>query len=338
MVAVPRPGHVLSLGDLDPGSILALLHHAAELKAAPHRALPGASGPLAGRTIALLFQKPSLRTRVSFEAGIARLGGTPVVLSGAEIGFGEREPIEDMARSLERYVDAIVARLLRHEDLARMASVTRVPVVNALTSHEHPCQALADLLTLRERLGPLAGRRVAWVGDGNNVAHSLILGAASVGLHLRVATPPGHEPDAAVVDEALAIAAETGAQLELGHDPVAAVTGAQAVCTDVWTSMGQEAEAAQRRRTFAGLGFTVTRSLLRHTADAIVLHCLPAHRGEEVDADVIDGPASAVFDQAENRMWVQQALLLHLFARPSVDGHRAAGQLALPSLLPSVVS
>jgi ornithine carbamoyltransferase len=331
--AAPRAGHVLSLADLDPDGITELLDDAATLKAEPQRAGHAMDGPLAGRSVALLFQKPSLRTRVSFEVGVARLGGTPVVLGGADIGFGVREPIEDIARSLSRYVDGIVARLLHHADLEALAAATTVPVINALTDVEHPCQALADLLTLREQLGSLEGRRVAWIGDGNNVAHSLILGAVSTGIHLSVATPRGYEPDAVIVDRALAIAAETGATIRFGHDPVAAATDAEAVCTDVWTSMGQEAEADRRRRDFAG--FTVSEALLERTNDAVVLHCLPAHRGEEIDGDVIDGPRSVVFDQAENRLWVQKALLVQLVGARSLGARRPTGQLPLPMVLPA---
>jgi ornithine carbamoyltransferase len=329
-IIAPRLGHVLSIADLGPGLVEEVLDDAAALKASPRFA--GTPQPLAGRSVALLFQKPSLRTRVSFEVGLARLGATPVVLGGAEIGFADREPLEDIARTLSRYVDGIVARLLRHEDLERIAAVATVPVVNALTDREHPCQALADVLTLREQLGSLAGAEVAWVGDGNNVAQSLILAAACVGLHLRVATPVGYEPAEAIVDAALAIAVETGARLTLGHDPAAAVSGAAAVCTDVWTSMGQEAEAAVRRSAFAG--FTVSAELLRAAPDAVVLHCLPAHRGQEIDADVIDGPASVVFDQAENRLWVQEALMLRLIGGPHAGrgASRIVTQLPLPNV------
>jgi ornithine carbamoyltransferase len=330
-IIAPRAGHVLSIADLGPAGVAELVEDAAALKASPRWA--GTPEPLAGRSVALVFQKPSLRTRVSFEVGLARLGATSVVLGGAEVGVGGREPIEDIARTLSRYVDAIVARLLRHEDLELLAASATVPVVNALTDLEHPCQALADVMTLREHVGPLEGAEVAWVGDGNNVAHSLLLAAACVGLDLRVATPVGYEPAEGIVDAALAIASETGARLTFGHDPIAAVDGAVAVCTDVWTSMGQEAEAVERRRAFTG--FTVSRELLQHSADAVVLHCLPAHRGEEIDADVIDGPSSVVFDQAENRLWVQEALMLRLLGGPSgAGGSRAVTQLPLPSARP----
>ena len=303
--------HVISVADLDGPAITEIVEHALTLKTlAP---ADGRAGLLAGRWVALVFDKPSLRTRVSFEVGIQRLGGGTTTLSGAEIGLGSREPLADIARTLSRYVDAIVIRMLSHAGIAELASASDVPVVNALSELEHPCQALADLLTLREHLGTVRGRTLAYIGDGNNVCHSLLLAGAAVGLHVRVATPPGYEPDRAIVDQASHLAKRSGAGVEIGHDPVAAVRGADAVYTDVWASMGSEHEAAERRRAFAG--FRVTGELLRGSPDALVMHCLPAHRGEEVDAEVIDGPRSVAFDQAENRMHAQQALLVHLLNR-----------------------
>jgi ornithine carbamoyltransferase len=304
-----RAAHLLSIADLGSAEIQAVLDDALVLKAARVRP-PGSAGPLSGKHVALLFDKPSLRTRVSFEVGVQRLGGGATALSGADVGLGTREPLPDIARTLARYVDAIVVRMLSHEGLAELAAASDVPVVNALTGHEHPCQALADLLTLREHLGTLKGRQLVYVGDGNNVCHSLLLGGASVGLHVRVATPVGHAPDADVGAHARILGRATGARIEIGTDPREAVTGADAVYTDVWASMGSEHEAAERRRRFAG--FAVTAELLRAAPDALVMHCLPAHRGEEIDGDVIDGPRSVVFDQAENRMYVQQAVLLLL--------------------------
>jgi ornithine carbamoyltransferase len=306
--------HLLSIADLDPDEITDVLDEAAALKAG-RRSVPGIGpgtgvAPMEGVHVALLFDKPSLRTRVSFEVGIQRLGCSTTTLSGSEIGLGSREPLPDIARTLSRYVDAIVVRMLSDAGLAELAEAADVPVVNALTEHEHPCQALADLLTLREHLGGLHGRRLAYVGDGNNVCHSLLLGGAAVGLHVRVACPPGHEPDPGVVDRAIEMARRSGAHIEVVHDPARAVADADAVYTDVWASMGSEHEAAERRRRFAG--FRVTAELHRGAPGALVMHCLPAHRGEEIDGDVIDGPRSVVFDQAENRMYVQQAVLLHL--------------------------
>ncbi|MDQ3937836.1 MAG: ornithine carbamoyltransferase, partial [Chloroflexota bacterium] len=241
--------------------------------------------------------------------------------------LGRREPVSDMARTLSRYVDAIVVRILSHETLAELAAASEVPVINALTAREHPCQALADLLTLHEHLGDLAGRQLVFVGDGNNVCHSLMLGGAALGLNVRVASPIGHQPLPEIVDEAAALARNSGARIELTHDPKAAVEGADAVYTDVWASMGAQDEAAERRRAFAG--FRVSDELLRGAPAALVMHCLPAHRGEEIDADVIDGPRSVCFEQAENRLYVQQAALLWLMesavaARRPTDMQRHA--------------
>ncbi len=317
-MALPRPApladaaHLLSIADLHAGEIEHVLDDALALKATQHGG-PGPAGPLAGKHVALVFDKPSLRTRVSFEVGIHRLGGGTTTMSGADVGLGSREPLPDIARTLSRYVDAIVVRMLSHEGLAELAAAAEVPVVNALTGHEHPCQALADLLTLREHLDDLRGRQLVYVGDGNNVCHSLLLGGASVGLNVRVASPPGHEPDAGVVGRARALARTSGARIEIVQDPASAVIGADAVYTDVWASMGAEDQAAERRRRFAG--FRVTAELLRSAPDALVMHCLPAHRGDEIDGDVIDGPRSVVFDQAENRVHAQQAVLLHLLRR-----------------------
>ena len=303
--------HVLSVADLDGLEITEIVEHALTLKTLTPT--DGRATLLAGRWVALVFDKPSLRTRVSFEVGIQRLGGGTTTLSGAEIGLGNREPLADIAQTLSRYVDAIVIRMLSHAGIAELAMASSVPVVNALSELEHPCQALADVLTLREHLGAVRGRVLTYIGDGNNVCHSLLLAGAAVGLHVRVATPRGYEPEHAIVDLARQLAKRSGASIEIGHDPVNAVRGADAVYTDVWASMGSEHEAAERRRAFAG--FRVTRELLRESPDALVMHCLPAHRGEEIDADVVDGPQSVAFDQAENRMHAQQALLVHLLNR-----------------------
>jgi len=317
----------LSITDFDAGTLADFLNDALALKVANGTAAAGQL-PLAGTAVALLFDKPSLRTRVSFEVGINRLGGITTTLSGADVGLGSREPIQDIGRTLARYVDAVVIRALSHDMLIDLAAAADVPVVNALTEWEHPCQALADLLTLRENLGQLAGRQLVYVGDGNNVCHSLLLGGAALGLHVRVAAPPGHGPHPAVVNAAAALAQASGARIELMTDPLAAVRGADAVYTDVWASMGSEHEAEERRLAFAP--YRVDARLMSQAPDALVMHCLPAHRGEEISAEVLDGPASVAFDQAENRMYVQQAVLLHLLGQSqAVRGATFAGQLDL---------
>jgi ornithine carbamoyltransferase len=253
---------------------------------------------LAGRGAALLFEKPSNRTRVSMEMAVVQLGGHPVSLRGDEVGIDVRETAEDVARTLSQYCAVIGARVFEHAKLVRMAAVAGVPIVNLLSDEAHPCEALGDLLTLRQRLGTLAGRRLAYVGDGNNVCRSLMAAAALTGIGMRVATPPGYAPPA------------DGVTL-LTNDPAEAVDGVDAVYTDVWASMGQEREAARRREDFAG--FAVDDELMARAApDAVFLHCLPAHRGEEVAASVIDGPRSAVWQQASNRMHAQRGLLAWL--------------------------
>ena len=302
---------LLSISDLGADGVIAVVEHAIDLKSqAAGSALPR---PLAGKHAALLFDKPSLRTRVSFEVGVHRLGGTTTTMTAADVGLGSREPIGDIAKTLSRYVDLIVARIHAHEDLVALAADADVPVINALSAWEHPCQALADLVTIQEHLGGLPGRALAYVGDGNNVCHSLLLGGAAVGMRVHVATPAGYGPEAAIVDEARLLAREHGGQVVIGHDPIAAVAGADAVYTDVWASMGFESEAADRERAFGP--FRVTPRLLAGARNAIVMHCLPAHRGHEIDADVIDGPASVAFDQAENRLYAQQAVMLRLLQR-----------------------
>jgi len=325
------PDRFLSVTDLDPDGIVDLLDLADALK---HGRSPAVdSAPLAGRSVALIFQKPSLRTRVSFEVGVSRLGGQPVVLSGKEVGLGSRETVADVARTLERYVDAIVARVFDHRILEQLADAVSMPVVNALSDAEHPCQALADLQVLREHLGSLAGRQLVFVGDGNNVAASLLLAGASVGLHTRVVCPAAYAPDPGILTRARQLAHASGARIEVSHDPATAAEGADAVYTDVWASMGQEDEAELRRPLFSP--FRVTRAMMAAAPDALVLHCLPAHRGEEIDADVLDGPRSIVFDQAENRLWVQMAVLLRLMVPgwPFAD----AADLPEPTRLPTAI-
>lgn len=308
-----KRGDFLSLTDLSTERVDALLDRARGLKA---RREP--SPALRGRSVALVFQKPSLRTRVSFDVAMLELGGHAVYLGPDEIGLGKRESIPDVARVLSQYVHGIVARTYQHEDLRTLAEMASVPVVNALSDFEHPCQGLADLLTLQECFGKLAGVRVAYVGDGNNIANTLLFATAKVGLDLVVASPPGYECAADVVERARAEAARHGGRVTLTNDPREAARDASALYTDVWCSMGQEDEAATRGRDFAG--YRVDRELVRLARpDAIVMHDLPAHRGEEITDDVIDGPQSVVFQQAENRLHVQKAVLLWLVA-PSSAG------------------
>jgi ornithine carbamoyltransferase len=286
-----------------------LLQLAADIKARPDRY----RGALTGRVLALIFEKPSLRTRVTFEVGIQSMGGSSVFLDHTQSHLGERESIPDVARSLERWVHGIVARVFQQLELELLASRTKIPVINALSDRFHPCQALTDFFTLEERFGALRGLKLAYVGDGNNVCHSLLLAGARLGAHLRIATPAGYAPSADIVAEARRTARETKAKIELCENPAEAVTGVQAIYTDTWTSMGFETEAAQREAAFAG--FQVNEDMMNLAApDAVFMHCLPAHRGSEVTEDVLDGPRSIVFDQAENRLHVQKAVLLTLLS------------------------
>jgi ornithine carbamoyltransferase len=271
--------------------------------------------PLVGpRSVAVIFDKSSTRTRVSFEVGIAQLGGHPLIIDAASSQLGRGETIEDTARVLSRFVDAVVWRTGGQDRLERMAAAATVPVVNALTDDFHPCQVLADLQTIRERHGRLAGLTLAYLGDGgNNMAHSLLLGGVTAGLHVRVGAPDGFQPDPEVVRDAKARAAEAGGSVALASDPEAAVDGVDVVVTDTWVSMGQEDDGLDRRGPF--LPFQVNAALLaRADPKAIVLHCLPAHRGDEITDEVMDGPASAVFDEAENRLHAQKAILTWLLA------------------------
>jgi ornithine carbamoyltransferase len=263
---------------------------------------------LDGKTIAMLFEKPSLRTRVSFEVGMKQLGGTAIYLSQAEVGLGQREPVEDVARVLSRYVAAIVARTYAQKSLQDLADAADVPVVNALSDDEHPCQALADLLTIRERKGRLAGVAVAFIGDGNNVSASLALASGLTGVDFRIASPAGYSLPAGVVASARERARGSGGAIETLITPEEAVRGADVVYTDVWTSMGQESSRLERLEAFQG--YQVDAELMALAKpDAIFMHDLPAHRGEEIDNAVIEGPQSVVFDQAENRLHAQKALL-----------------------------
>lgn len=295
---------LLTLGDFTPEEIRLVLDTAAQQKA-EWRATT--VKPLAGKAIALIFMKPSMRTRVSFELACARLGAHPVVLGAAD-AFSRNETVYDTTRVLDRFVDAIVLRTFDQAQIEEVAEVATVPVVNALTDDYHPCQVLADLLTIEEKLGRLEGVEFAYVGDGNNMANTYLLGGALMGMRVSIASPAGFEPDPAVVDQAREIAGGTGATIEVGDDPKWAISGADVVVTDTWASMGQEAEHDERLRAFSG--YTVDSTLMSLARDdSIFLHCLPAHRGEEVTDEVIDGPRSAVFDEAENRLHVQQALL-----------------------------
>ena len=293
----------LSIEDISAAELTALLDRAAAMKADRKP-----SAALAGKSVAMIFEKPSTRTRVSFEVAIAELGATPLALSAAELQLGRGETVEDTGRVLERFVHAIVVRTFGQDRLEGLAAAAKIPVVNALSDLEHPCQALADLLTIRERFGSLEGRKLAYVGDGNNVAHSLLLAGALAGMHVSVATPAGYEPIPQIVKRAQELASQTSGSVTVGTAAPAAVRDADAVYTDVWASMGQEAEATDRKLIFAP--YQVNQVLVaRAKAEAIVLHCLPAHRGEEISGDVLDGPRSAVWDQAENRLHVQKALL-----------------------------
>jgi ornithine carbamoyltransferase len=302
--------HFLRDDDLTPAEQLAVLGLAAELKRDRY-----AHRPLVGpRSVAVIFDKSSTRTRVSFEVGIAQLGGHPLIIDAASSQLGRGETIEDTARVLSRFVDAVVWRTGGQDRLERMAAAATVPVVNALTDDFHPCQVLADLQTIRERHGRLAGLTLAYLGDGgNNMAHSLLLGGVTAGLHVRVGAPDGFQPDPEVVRDAKARAAEAGGSVALASDPEAAVDGVDVVVTDTWVSMGQEDDGLDRRGPF--LPFQVNAALLaRADPKAIVLHCLPAHRGDEITDEVMDGPASAVFDEAENRLHAQKAILTWLLA------------------------
>jgi ornithine carbamoyltransferase len=305
--ATLRGRDLLSIRDLTRGELLALIALAAELKLQPTRS----RGLLSGKTLALMFEKPSLRTRVSFDVAAHDLGGRALYLAPQEVGLGRREAIADVGRTLDRMVDAIAARTFAHETVEALAQAASIPVINALSDVSHPCQALADVFTMREITGRLEGLHLAFVGDGNNVANSLICSAALLGVRMTVASPPGYEPRADVLQWAQRHASTPADACRVISSPEEAVEGADVVYTDTWVSMGQEAEADERRRAFAR--YQVTNALLDRAAPgAIFMHCLPAHRGEEVAADVIDSARSVVFHQAENRVHTEKALLLAL--------------------------
>jgi len=286
-----------------------LFRLSADVKAHPERY----KSALAGRFLAMIFEKPSLRTRVTFEVGIAGMGGTAVYLDHADTHLGDREAIPDVGRCLSRWVHGIVGRVFSQEGLELLAAYASVPVINALSDVYHPCQTLCDFFTLEEKFGSARGLKLAYVGDGNNVCHSLMVAGARVGAHLRIATPEGYEPDAEILEAARRDAVATNATIELFRAPQEAVAGAQAVYTDVWASMGQEKEVGARSAIFAP--YQVNAKLMSQAApDAVFLHCLPAHRGSEVSAEVMDSPRSIAYDQAENRLHIQKAILLLLLS------------------------
>ena len=301
------PRHFLVDDDITSAEQEAILDEADRMKKDPY-----AARPLAGpQSVAVIFEKPSTRTRLSFDVGIADLGGHPIIIDAATTQIGRGETIEDTAQVLSRYVSAIVIRTFGQDRIERLADAAAVPVVNALTDYAHPCQALADLQTVREKKGGLAGLTLAYLGDGNNMAHSLLLAGALAGMHVRVASPPGFAPIDQVVRRAGEIGERTGATATVTDDALLAARGADVLYTDVWASMGQESEAAERLLVFRPYALD-ERAVEAAADDVIVMHCLPAHRGEEIAADVMDGPHSVVFDQAENRLHAQKALLSFL--------------------------
>ena len=297
--------NLLSVLDLTPETARTLLNDAFAFKTGRFHGIPH------GKVLALLFEKPSLRTRVSFEIAMMRLGGKAIYLSPPEVGLGKREPVADVARVLERYVDIIAARVFSHSSLIELAETADIPVINALSDLEHPCQALADMLTIMEHKGVVKGVKIAYIGDGNNVANSLMLLSAMLGADFSIAAPKGYEIQPDITDQAYTYAIQSGAHIECLDNPVEAVQGADVIYTDTWTSMGQETEAEKRRNDF--YGYQVNSELLCHAPErVIVMHCLPAHRGEEINGDILDGPHSVVFDQAENRAHVAGAVIAYL--------------------------
>jgi ornithine carbamoyltransferase len=307
-----RGRDLVSAGDLNRAEIELLLDRAEALRHEFRASRRHADLPLAGRTVAMIFEKPSLRSRVTFQAGVAQLGGQAVFLDQS-IGLGVRESANDVAQNLERWVDAIVVRTFDHSVVVDLAREAFIPVINALSDDEHPCQALADLLTLRERFGRLEGLVVAFVGDGNNVFHSLALAGAMVGMEIRLAHPAGYGPESGILARAQELARVGGGRIVVSRDPSEIVQGADAIYTDVWVSMGQEDEAPARRAAFAS--YRVDDALLnRASPQAVAMHCLPAHRGEEITAEVLDGPRCLALEQAENRLHAQKAFLVETLA------------------------
>ena len=303
-----KPKHFLTISDLTPNEVQELLDSAVELKTRGWISL------LKNKTMAILFEKPSLRTRVSFEVAMRQLGGQTIYLSPEEVGLGKRESIPDVARVLSRFVDVIVLRTFAQKNLEVLAEYSSVPVINALSDFEHPCQALADLLTIYEHKGKLKWLTVAYIGDANNVANSLILACAMMGVNFNIASPQGYTLDKAVLKKAQTYAKTSGAKIVCTEDPRMAAKDVDVIYTDTWTSMGQEAEAAVRRKVFAD--YQVNEKLIALTKkNSIIMHCLPAHHGEEVSVSLLDSSPSVVFDQAENRMHAQKAVLAWLFAK-----------------------
>ena len=314
-----RP-HFLTLADFTQKELHALLERAIELKKATKAGERPA--PLRGKQLGLLFEKPSLRTRVTFEVGMRQLGGDSIYLGASEVQLGVRESVADVGRNLERWIDGIVLRTFRHETVEELARFSAIPVINGLTDLQHPCQIFSDMLTLLEKKGRLEGIRLAYIGDGNNVANSWLQGAAILGMDLVVCVPKGYEPDARIFREAQKKARKSGARIVLSADPLQAAEGAEVLYTDVWTSMGKEREDVRRKILFKD--YQVNQALLaRAKEDVLVMHCLPAHRGEEITDEVMDGPHSIVFDQAENRLHAQKAILEALLGQErKVKGKR----------------
>jgi ornithine carbamoyltransferase len=309
-----NPKDFISIRNFSPQQIRHFLHVACQIKANPS----AYARALKGKTLAMIFEKPSLRTRVTFDVGMEELGGHPLYLSPAEISLGKRESVYDVARNLERMVQGIMIRTYAHEIVVEMARCASIPVINGLTDYSHPCQAMADYLTMLEVKGRIAGLKVAYIGDGNNVAHSLMFAGAQLGAEVWIATPPQYEPDEEAVAWTEERCAKTGASCNVTHDPQLAASGADVVYTDVWTSMGQEAETETRQKIFQPYQVNA-RLFARAKPDAIFMHCLPAHRGDEVTDEVIDSPRSFVFPQAENRLHAQKAIMLELMGAGAAE-------------------
>jgi len=308
---------LLSIADLTPGEVEGILDLTAAVKTHPGEF----AHALEGKQVVLMFEKPSLRTRLTFEVGIRSLGGSSLFVDQRGERIGQREKLSDVAHNLERWLDGIVLRTFEHATVTEMAKNASIPVINGLSEVEHPCQALADYFTLREKFGSLRKVKLAYVGDGNNVAHSLLLTAAMLGSKIAIATPAGYEPSHDVILQACEIASRTGAQIDITSDVAQAVKGANAIYTDVWASMGQESEAAERRAIFQP--YQVNSSLMNLAPDAYFMHCLPAHRGDEVTDEVMDSAASIVFDEAENRLHVQKSILILLMGNSSFSAWSA---------------
>jgi ornithine carbamoyltransferase len=312
---MPKPRHLISVHDLTAAEVAGLFRLAADVKAHPETYRTAMSH----KSLGMIFEKSSTRTRVSFEVGMVQMGGHALFLSSRDIQLGRGEPISDTAQVLSRYVDGIMARTFAHQTVTDLAKYGSVPVINGLTDDLHPCQALTDYFTLSEVFGDLKGRKLAYVGDGNNMAHSLLFGASKVGMDVAIASPAGYAVNPHYAALAKEDAAAAGTKVELTDDPAVAVAGASCVYTDVWASMGQEEEQAKRVQAFRG--FTVDAGLMaKARQDAVFLHCLPAHRGEEVAAEVVDGKQSRIFDEAENRLHVQKAVMLWLMAGVELPG------------------